>query len=318
MSGISGLGRHLEESYGIEVTRLTPLEPWAPDGVQRVDRSGGVPWVARVSPGERSVDAAEGDAEILRYLEAHNYPAERCAHDKPVTVFDGRAVVVTELVAGTNARSDNSTDTIRRVGSLVGLLHSLPSAPGAVSRPAGGWHHVSINGGGRRADVDALLPTMDRAAAGLAADDVGLYQQLRDELEAVDGGEDLPHSLLTPPPPPEIREAAGAAATRQIDGSGGVEARRTRWLKNTSVTDGQGARYQVGWDDPSRWTIDVWADDIVRFCNALGIIKPIVFGQSFAGAVAVHGCVWKVEGGDERTDCHRSGDELQWRRPANW
>ncbi|MEN3272532.1 MAG: hypothetical protein V7636_1293 [Actinomycetota bacterium] len=196
MSGLAGLDRHLEEAYGFEVTRLTALEPWAPDGVQRVDRAGGVPWVARVSPVERSIDAAEGDAEILRFLAAHDYPAERCADEKPVTVFDGRAVIVTELVAGTNARSDSSTETFRRVGALNGLLHSLPVGPGAVSRPAGGWHHVSINGGGRRTDVDALLPVMDRVAAGLSKDDLSLYGQLRDELEAVDGCEDLPHALV--------------------------------------------------------------------------------------------------------------------------
>ena len=196
MSGLAGLDRHLEDAYGIEVTRLTPLEPWAPEGVQRVDRLDGLPWVARVSPADRSVEAAEGDAEILRFLEAHGYPAERCAHDEPVTVFGSRAVVVTELVPGTNGRADRSPETTRRVGGLVGLLHSLPSTSGAVARPAGGWHHVSINGGGRRADVEALLPVMDRAAAPLSGNDLALYQQLRDELDAVDGCEDLPMALI--------------------------------------------------------------------------------------------------------------------------
>lgn len=36
----------------------------------------------------------------------------------------------------------------------------------------------------------------------------------------------------------------------------------------------------------SEWTLDHWADDIVRLCEALGIVKPIVFGQSFGGMVA--------------------------------
>ncbi len=36
----------------------------------------------------------------------------------------------------------------------------------------------------------------------------------------------------------------------------------------------------------SEWTLDHWADDIVLLCNALGITKPIVFGQSFGGMVA--------------------------------
>jgi pimeloyl-ACP methyl ester carboxylesterase len=36
----------------------------------------------------------------------------------------------------------------------------------------------------------------------------------------------------------------------------------------------------------SEWTLDHWADDIVGLCDALGIVKPIVFGQSFGGMVA--------------------------------
>ncbi|HTH81214.1 MAG TPA: alpha/beta hydrolase [Ramlibacter sp.] len=34
------------------------------------------------------------------------------------------------------------------------------------------------------------------------------------------------------------------------------------------------------------WTLATWADDIVRLCDALGIVKPIVLGQSFGGMVA--------------------------------
>ncbi len=34
------------------------------------------------------------------------------------------------------------------------------------------------------------------------------------------------------------------------------------------------------------WRLDVWADDIVRLCDALGIDRPIVIGESFGGFVA--------------------------------
>lgn len=34
------------------------------------------------------------------------------------------------------------------------------------------------------------------------------------------------------------------------------------------------------------WTLDVWADDVVRLCDALGIESPIVIGESFGGFVA--------------------------------
>ncbi|MBB3197315.1 alpha/beta fold hydrolase [Roseateles terrae] len=43
-----------------------------------------------------------------------------------------------------------------------------------------------------------------------------------------------------------------------------------------------------GRSDPrpsSEWNLDVWADDVVRLCDALGIVKPIVLGQSFGGFV---------------------------------
>lgn len=34
------------------------------------------------------------------------------------------------------------------------------------------------------------------------------------------------------------------------------------------------------------WRLDVWADDVVRLCDALGIEEPIVIGESFGGFVA--------------------------------
>ena len=37
---------------------------------------------------------------------------------------------------------------------------------------------------------------------------------------------------------------------------------------------------------PTEWTLDTFADDVVRLCDALGIDKPIVLGQSFGGFVA--------------------------------
>ena len=37
---------------------------------------------------------------------------------------------------------------------------------------------------------------------------------------------------------------------------------------------------------PREWTLDTWADDVVRLCDALGIERPIVLGQSFGGFVA--------------------------------
>jgi proline iminopeptidase len=44
-----------------------------------------------------------------------------------------------------------------------------------------------------------------------------------------------------------------------------------------------------GRSDPrpaEEWTLDTLADDVVRLCDALGISRPIVLGQSFGGFVA--------------------------------
>jgi pimeloyl-ACP methyl ester carboxylesterase len=40
--------------------------------------------------------------------------------------------------------------------------------------------------------------------------------------------------------------------------------------------------------DPTGWTLDTWADDVVRLCDALDVEHPVVFGQSFGGIVAMH------------------------------
>jgi pimeloyl-ACP methyl ester carboxylesterase len=38
---------------------------------------------------------------------------------------------------------------------------------------------------------------------------------------------------------------------------------------------------------PDCWNLDTWVDDVAGFCDALGIEKPILFGHSFGGMVAL-------------------------------
>jgi pimeloyl-ACP methyl ester carboxylesterase len=39
---------------------------------------------------------------------------------------------------------------------------------------------------------------------------------------------------------------------------------------------------------PERWNLDQWADDLRTLCDVLGIERPIVFGASFGGFVALN------------------------------
>ena len=39
---------------------------------------------------------------------------------------------------------------------------------------------------------------------------------------------------------------------------------------------------------PDRWNLETWGDDVYGVCRALGVDRPVVFGVSFGGAVAVH------------------------------
>ena len=74
--------------------------------------------------------AVRGDAEILRFLERHDFPAERLAHPEPVSSHDSVSVIVTKLLPGENCRSDSSRATVNGIGRLLGRLHTLPATEG--------------------------------------------------------------------------------------------------------------------------------------------------------------------------------------------
>lgn len=189
---VERVASHLEHRYGIRVTKLTELDV----GVFRVTRATAPSWIARVFPAARPISAVEGDAEILRFLEKHEFPAERCAQAEAVSELDRRGVLVTECVPGLNGRSDVSGETLFALGDLLGRLHTLPAEPGATAREAGSWHHVSVLGGGRREDVDALLPLLAAAAHGVASEDRATFESVCADLRAIDGCGDLPHALI--------------------------------------------------------------------------------------------------------------------------
>jgi Ser/Thr protein kinase RdoA (MazF antagonist) len=201
-AAVERLPAHLERTYGIGVSRLTPLEPWAPEHAQRVDLDDGRSWVARLHPPSRPRSEVEGDAELLRFLETNDFPAERVIPDgDPVSTLDdpdAHTVLLTDLIPGANCRGDTSPATMGRIGALLGQLHALPlPADGPVTREAGGWHHLSTAGGGRRADVDALVPQLDAKGEQLPPEQHEDARRLRDALVGIDDCADLePHVLI--------------------------------------------------------------------------------------------------------------------------
>jgi Ser/Thr protein kinase RdoA (MazF antagonist) len=188
---VDQLPAHLQEHYGVEVAGVAELDL----GVYRVSLRDGASWVARVLPASRPAAETAADADVLRFVAEHDFPAERCAAPAPVSVLDGQAVLVTEYVDG--VRGDERRALIRaqgglpRLGELLGELHALPAGP---ERPGGAWHHLAD--GGPRQEIDAAR-RMLRAAAG-RSDDRAAYAALEAELAGLDDCAGLPEALIHP------------------------------------------------------------------------------------------------------------------------
>ena len=187
--GMAGLRAHLEAAYGISVKGVRELDV----GVARVARSDGPDWVARVFAPERPLAAAEGDAEILGFLEDAEFPAERCAHSEAVTTHEGQAVLVTDYVAGRKSRGGRAD--FARLGDLLGRLHTLAPAPEGRQRPGGAWHHL-VSQGDSRDEVAASRALLDDAKARVPETQRTLYAALRDELARAEDCDGLPECLI--------------------------------------------------------------------------------------------------------------------------
>ncbi len=205
----AALTAHLEAQYGIRITSLASIDddpetrprgswPGHYPATLLLKRKDGPPWIARIfsSPADR-VSRVEGDAEILRFLAVQGFPAERVAHAEPVSVFDGKGVIVTEFVDGGRPTEPHDVLAVHReLGSLLGRLHTLPAAGGAVARDggsdeSGGGFHV----GRPKEDLAAAMSLLVGVEDDVAPEGREGFELLRDRVENADDAEGLPEAL---------------------------------------------------------------------------------------------------------------------------
>ncbi len=205
----AALTAHLEAQYGIRITSLASIDddpktrprgswPGHYPSTLLLKRKDGAPWIARIfsAPADR-LSRVEGDAEILRFLAAYDFPAERVAHEVPVSVFKGSGVIVTEFVEGGRPTDPRDAPAVEHeLGSLLGRLHSLPAAGGAVARDggsdeSGGGFHV----GRPKEDVAAAMSLLVSVEDAVAPDGREGFELLRDRVENADDAEGLPEAL---------------------------------------------------------------------------------------------------------------------------
>lgn len=208
----AALAAHLQLQYGIGVTSVVPIDddpefrprgswpghyPWT----LIAKRADGPPWVARVfsSPAD-GISRVKDDADILRFLAAHDFPAERIAHDDPVSVLDGAGVIVTEFIEGgrpTDAHGRvQSLEVQHELATLLGRLHTLPPAGGALARDGGAEEHDGGFFAGRpEQDLAAAMGFLLSVEDTVAPEGRELFEYLREHVEDTDDAEGLPEAF---------------------------------------------------------------------------------------------------------------------------
>jgi aminoglycoside phosphotransferase (APT) family kinase protein len=197
----AALKAHLERRYGIRITSMEAITRFGwkeHPSTLLVERKDGPAWVARVfSSAADTVSRVEGDAEILRFLASHDFPAERLAHDEPVSVLDGSGVIVTEFVEGFPYEGRvESTEVTYELASILGRLHALPAAGGAVARDGGSDEHGGGFYVGRpKQDLAAAMSVLLSVEDAVAPEGRKNFEWLRDQVENADDAEGLPEAL---------------------------------------------------------------------------------------------------------------------------
>jgi Ser/Thr protein kinase RdoA (MazF antagonist) len=188
---------HLRDHHGIDAVTATKVSQHH-DHVFRIDRRDGDPWIARAFSPTRPRAGVEGDAAILRFLQRHDYPAERLATDDAVSVFDDSTVLLTRFVLGRPlpvAVGREGSEKFAIMGDLLGRLHTLPLDE-SVSRPGGASGDDPSREGSPRQDLLAALTFLDAVDTRVDPAERKRFEQLRDQVRSADDGQGLPEALL--------------------------------------------------------------------------------------------------------------------------
>ena len=203
----AALKAHLEEHYGIGITSILPIDddpatrprdswPGHYPSTLVVKHTDGQQWIARIfSSSADQVSRVEGDAEVLQFLAAHHFPAERVAHEVPVTVLDGKGIIVTKFIDG-GRPSAASPAVWSEMADLLGRLHSLPEAGGAIARDGGAEEHGDgVHVGRPKEDLTAAMSFLVSVEDDMNAAAREKFEWLRDQVENADDAEGLPEAL---------------------------------------------------------------------------------------------------------------------------
>lgn len=183
---------HVRDHYRIDAVAATKISVHK-TYVFRIDRADGDPWIARAFPPARPRSGVEGDATILRFLQAHDFPAERLAVENAVSDFGRSSLLVTRFVP--NKPFPEVSEKLGMMGDLLGRLHALPLDE-SVSRPGGASGEDPTHEGSPRQDLMAALAFLDAVDTKVAASERGRFEHLRDLVLSADDGSGLPEALL--------------------------------------------------------------------------------------------------------------------------
>ncbi|WP_022910134.1 phosphotransferase [Aestuariimicrobium kwangyangense] len=215
----AAVGAALEREYGVRVQSIAPIDedadtkprgswPGHHPSTLVVRLADGRAWIARVrSSTADGLVLVQGDAEILRFLATHRYPAERLATPEPVVEVECATVLLTTMIPGGRPTDENgralSPSVQRELGALLGRLHTLPV--GGITPPDGPTRRGGAEDGddgrhrGRPAqDLLAAMSFLVDAEDSVTAADRAGFDVLRHLVERADDGEGLPEALTHP------------------------------------------------------------------------------------------------------------------------